>query len=858
MKKIFSLKSIITSLILSLTIMTGLSQWVITANADFTAKSSTYKACAYIGGASTTRYYDIKDALDAAASSATSSNPKSVFVIPGVTTTITSDCTIASYVSLILPYSGEDYTNTGDGVRTDATWNHTKTPSLTHYGISDFSDSTAALVSANLKSSVTLATGKTMTINANGKLLIGGETGWCGQKIQAQTSGYYSQILMESNSSIINNGTIECYGYIKEGTSSNNGSSVIVNSGATIKEAFVIYDFQGGSCTAGLYRSGKVSPFSLFDMPNIQSLIRFNYGSTLTAIGDLYASNSFNTTTFSMIASSNAFFMPNSSSAYITIKYTTSVFGYTKNGYNSSTHESYGHTRIDFYGQNSVGSLSMSVSGVDVDMATVLFPISHRHEIHISSGTTSVSQKLKIMNGGKVVIETGAKAVCNGNIIVYSQDWSDKKATLCYNYLASDSGTQAITTSVFGTGKLIVNGELDLNNSFGGLIETTANTGKVISSSATLSVTSLEGTASLLSFSQSASITEAGRGYFATGNASETNFNTSTTYNSQGDYWQAGQAVVFKTLTISVGSGNTPTYTVTVSETQGGTGSQSSSPTSISIRQGYWFKFASGDNISSVTLDGNSYTSDTWVQMNDDHTIVVTPTPSSGCLIAGSKLLMSDGTYKNIESIASGDYLKTWSFEKGCYEDQVAIFNESSVLNNAKVIHLNFTSGAEIGILLRQGFFDVDSKEYFVVNKDNASSMVGRRVFSYGLNDSVTIDTICGATITTENVAYYEIVTAYNFNIISNGILSVGGVIVNSNFFDVDDNFKWDSEKMEKDIATYGLYTYEEFKKIIDIPEWLFDYYQAKYFKVAIGKGEFTIQDVINAIETYTKCLGLI
>src|SRR5690606_8425152 len=50
---------------------------------------------------------------------------------------------------------------------------------------------------------------------------------------------------------------------------------------------------------------------------------------------------------------------------------------------------------------------------------------------------------------------------------------------------------------------------------------------------------------------------------------------------------------------------------------------------------------------------------------------------SGGCLIPGSKVLMSNGSYKNIEDIKDGDFvmtlygekeiLKTWEFEKPTY-----------------------------------------------------------------------------------------------------------------------------------------------------------------------------------------------
>lgn len=73
------------------------------------------------------------------------------------------------------------------------------------------------------------------------------------------------------------------------------------------------------------------------------------------------------------------------------------------------------------------------------------------------------------------------------------------------------------------------------------------------------------------------------------------------------------------------------------------------------------------------------------------------------------------------------------------------------------------------------------------------------------------------------------------------------------NIFDVDpETMRYDSLKMEADIASYGLYTYEEFNAIIPVPEAVFNAFNGQYLKVAIGKGYTSLDEMDCLIERYS------
>jgi hypothetical protein len=74
------------------------------------------------------------------------------------------------------------------------------------------------------------------------------------------------------------------------------------------------------------------------------------------------------------------------------------------------------------------------------------------------------------------------------------------------------------------------------------------------------------------------------------------------------------------------------------------------------------------------------------------------------------------------------------------------------------------------------------------------------------------------------------------------------------NIFDVDaDTMTYDYEAMQRDIETYGLYTYEELNAICPLSEDMFNMAGGAYLKISIAKGNLTEAELINMINRYSK-----
>ncbi|MBQ8414029.1 MAG: hypothetical protein IJX58_02125, partial [Clostridia bacterium] len=71
------------------------------------------------------------------------------------------------------------------------------------------------------------------------------------------------------------------------------------------------------------------------------------------------------------------------------------------------------------------------------------------------------------------------------------------------------------------------------------------------------------------------------------------------------------------------------------------------------------------------------------------------------------------------------------------------------------------------------------------------------------------------------------------------------------NYFEIGDDLKFDEAKMLSDIEKYGLYTYEDFAEYLTYEQ--FVGFNVQYFKIAVGKGLYTYEGILDLIEEYLK-----
>lgn len=225
-----------------------------------------------------------------------------------------------------------------------------------------------------------------------------------------------------------------------------------------------------------------------------------------------------------------------------------------------------------------------------------------------------------------------------------------------------------------------------------------------------------------------------------------------------------------------------------------------------------------------------------------------------GCLVEGTQITMADGTLKPVEDVKAGDMVLAFNHFSGQYEPTPVLCNDHTdkQATKYKIISLDFADGTNLEISQCHGLFDATLNEYVFITYDNFNDFVGHEFIVAKEQDGKMINTktvLENAEIFDKVTRVFAPVTYANINCIANGVLTVvnaPGNICIVNYFDYDENLKFDEQSMKNDIEKYGLYTYDEWKDCIG--EEAFNAFNVAYTKVLVAKGITTEAEIRNAI----------
>ena len=153
-----------------------------------------------------------------------------------------------------------------------------------------------------------------------------------------------------------------------------------------------------------------------------------------------------------------------------------------------------------------------------------------------------------------------------------------------------------------------------------------------------------------------------------------------------------------------------------------------------------------------------------------------------------------------------------------------------------------------IDVINEHGFFDLTLNEFVFINQYNYQNFCGHKFVMINGNQVVeaTLEyTECILTIK----ECYSIRTAYNDNAILNGALSLTiedfeGITTT---FKVSENMTYDKEYLDSLVSLYGLYTYDEWAEYM--PEYIFEMFQCKYYKIYVGLGILKVEDFFTLLD---------
>lgn len=234
----------------------------------------------------------------------------------------------------------------------------------------------------------------------------------------------------------------------------------------------------------------------------------------------------------------------------------------------------------------------------------------------------------------------------------------------------------------------------------------------------------------------------------------------------------------------------------------------------------------------------------------------INATDDSTCIAKGTLLTLADGTKKKVEDLTMDDLLLVFNHETGTYSYAKLLVNEHSKDDTYKlytVINMNFSNGSTVKVIKEHGFFDLTLNKYVYVNESNYTEFIGHKFYSASFDGTTytsSIVTLDSVILKQEYTAIYSPVTENGYNLFTEDILSVTTDLDELlNVFEFDENMKYDEELMTADIEKYGLFTYEEVQYLM--PYEVYVRIPVKYYKVAIGKGLVTIEDIESLADKY-------
>lgn len=454
---------------LASTICIGYGNWIIGAfkEREETIKTTPSVPICYIQGNKDVKYMSIEKALEVAGDEKHINTSETIVIIPGSMPVISDSCTITSNDTLIIPYENETYMRDLSKI-TSSDVNSVCSANYSDYDLNSVQKFKKTEVVVNGKNE----NNEKITLVNNGKIIIGGELGVGdgNQRPSGHTNGKYSQITLEDDATIENNGSIEIYGYIKKDKENGTGK-LTCNSSGSISMPLVINDFKGGSYSSAC-NSQNVFPFNVFELINCQCETEFYAGSDLSVMTAIYANDKIYVPEKSkLISKSGALF--NVTTGKAVLNYDSYSFPYTKiDNAEGQNPQEINKMQIQLDGSVSFNSMSLSLGSMSLNTGDFNVPISYKFSISCLKGSDVKIQKpTKFLSGSSVIINDGASFTFESSSIFY-QTYVDQTTYVSGKY-----------PKKLGPAVLVNDGNLKINSSFAGKILTNDSSGNITTGS---------------------------------------------------------------------------------------------------------------------------------------------------------------------------------------------------------------------------------------------------------------------------------------------------------------------------------------------------------------------------------------
>ncbi|MBR2444996.1 MAG: InlB B-repeat-containing protein [Clostridia bacterium] len=222
---------------------------------------------------------------------------------------------------------------------------------------------------------------------------------------------------------------------------------------------------------------------------------------------------------------------------------------------------------------------------------------------------------------------------------------------------------------------------------------------------------------------------------------------------------------------------------------------------------------------------------------------------TNGCFTGDTMVALADGSYARLDSLKQGDLVFTWNAITGRLEPMpISLFwNHGEAWYN--VITLGFSNGNTVKVVEEHGFFDITLNKFVYIDSNNYKDFLGHSFACLGEGGTFENAVLISAEMKYEYSSCYSLRSACNDNVIVEGFMTLTAEDLPNflTYFEFGEDFMYDKEKMDADIEKYGLFTYEEWKDYVSYEEFIA--LNGQYFKILLGKGYLTVDDIFTLIE---------
>ena len=215
------------------------------------------------------------------------------------------------------------------------------------------------------------------------------------------------------------------------------------------------------------------------------------------------------------------------------------------------------------------------------------------------------------------------------------------------------------------------------------------------------------------------------------------------------------------------------------------------------------------------------------------------------CLVEGTKVLLANGKYKNVEDIKYTDLIAVWNHDLGRMgAEYPAWIEEENTID--EYTEITFSDNSKLKVVNEHSIFSTTLNKYVTINTPEFKTGLEVLKYNKGKWDKVKVTKIKQVK---KKVKYYHVITTRYFNMITDNFLTTYEIYNNiSNFPGFDENLKWiKTNDIYKDV-----YTMEDFPYV---SKYIFNTFRLEQTKYLIDNKLIKPEELKDLIVKYPMVL---